>query len=109
MSKAICNTSPIVALSLIGQLQLLWELFDEVYVPKAVYREVARGRNKCFGVTNLQEAVDSGNVTICSVRNREIVNQLYGTLHYGEIEVVVGAKEPSPMLTFALSNPLSEL
>lgn len=37
--KAICNTSPIIGLSIIGHLELLWELFD-IYIPQEVYNEV---------------------------------------------------------------------
>lgn len=34
--KVICNTSPIIGLMSIGRLSLLWQLFDEVILPKAV-------------------------------------------------------------------------
>jgi predicted nucleic acid-binding protein len=37
--KAICNTSPIIGLSIIGHLELLWELFD-IYIPGEVYYEI---------------------------------------------------------------------
>jgi predicted nucleic acid-binding protein len=40
MKTIISNTSPIIALSMIGKLQLLWELFNRVYVPKAVLQEL---------------------------------------------------------------------
>ncbi len=39
MIKAISNTSPIIGLSMIGQLELLWGLFD-IYIPQEVYNEV---------------------------------------------------------------------
>ncbi|MDQ0220713.1 hypothetical protein [Peribacillus cavernae] len=41
MNSIITNTSPIIALSILGKLSLLWELFDKVYVPKAVLQELA--------------------------------------------------------------------
>lgn len=37
--KAICNTSPIIGLSIVGRIDLLWELFD-IYIPQEVYNEV---------------------------------------------------------------------
>jgi predicted nucleic acid-binding protein len=37
MAKAVCNASPIIGLITIGKLKLLWELFEEVYIPQAVY------------------------------------------------------------------------
>lgn len=39
--KVVVNATPLIALSLINQLELLNELFDEVLVPSTVYKEVA--------------------------------------------------------------------
>lgn len=45
--KAIVNATPLIALSLVGHLTLLRELFDEVIVPAAVYDEiVVKGRGR---------------------------------------------------------------
>ena len=38
--KVVINATPLIALSLINQLELLNELFDEVLVPPEVYQEV---------------------------------------------------------------------
>ena len=38
--KIVVNATPLIALSLINQLELLNQLFDEVIVPSAVYQEV---------------------------------------------------------------------
>lgn len=38
----VSNTSPIINLAAIGQLDLLRALYDEVLIPDAVYREIAR-------------------------------------------------------------------
>jgi predicted nucleic acid-binding protein len=46
MTKVICNASPIIGLIGINQLNLLWELFDEVLIPKAVYNEIIAGNRK---------------------------------------------------------------
>ncbi|WP_126428801.1 hypothetical protein [Brevibacillus marinus] len=48
MSKIISNSSPIVGLSILGKLSLLKELFDEVFIPEAVYQEIG------FGNTNAE-------------------------------------------------------
>ncbi len=50
MAKIICNSSPIIGFSLIGKLNLLWEIFDEVYIPEAVYQEVVSGNRTPSGV-----------------------------------------------------------
>lgn len=36
-----CNTSPLILLGKIGQLDLLWQLYDEVIIPTAVLDEIA--------------------------------------------------------------------
>ena len=38
--RVICNTSPIIGLLTIKRLELLEKLFDEIYIPEAVYREL---------------------------------------------------------------------
>jgi len=38
--KVVVNATSLIALSLLNQLELLNELFDEVFVPSAVYQEV---------------------------------------------------------------------
>lgn len=55
--KAICNTSPIIGLSIIGHLELLWELFD-IYIPQEVYNEVVNdGSDRAIGKHELRNAV----------------------------------------------------
>jgi predicted nucleic acid-binding protein len=39
MIKVMCNASPIIGLSILGKLNLLWEMF-EVFIPEEVYNEV---------------------------------------------------------------------
>jgi len=38
--NVVVNATPLIALSLVGQLSLLREMFDAVIVPHAVYEEV---------------------------------------------------------------------
>lgn len=41
LDRAVINAGPLVALSLAGRLDLLPALFNEFWIPEAVYREVA--------------------------------------------------------------------
>ena len=41
IERAVVNAGPLVALSLLGQLELLAALFSEVWVPQSVFNEVA--------------------------------------------------------------------
>jgi predicted nucleic acid-binding protein len=94
MARIVCNASPIIGLITIGKLSLLWELFDEVIIPHAVYAEVTCDRSSYpHHIIEIDEAVNSGKIKVFNVKNQEFIKQLYGKLHEGELEVVVGAKE----------------
>ena len=94
MVKVVCNASPIVGLIAIKSLKLLWELFDEVLIPEAVYNELTCSRNSYkHQIIEIEAAIDSGKIKVFNVKNQEIIKQFYGRLHAGELEVVVGAKE----------------
>jgi len=94
MIKVICNSSPIIGLSIIGKINLLWETFDKVIIPREVYREVVEANiYNNYGSKELEKAVNEGNIEIYNVKNKALVNDLYGKLHRGELEVIVAAKE----------------
>lgn len=91
--EIICNSSPIIGLSAINRLNLLWELFDKVIIPNEVYLEVQNAKTNRAGVEELKQAVQKNRIQIYHVKNCDLVNQLYGRLHTGELEVIVSAKE----------------
>lgn len=92
--RVICNTSPIIGLISINRLSLLWELFDEIIIPQAVYDELcADSVQHRSEIETIQQCVDNGQLSIYHVQNETAVKQLYGKLHFGELEVIVGAKE----------------
>lgn len=93
MSKVITNSTPIIGLSIIGKLHLLNELFETVYVPDAVYKEIVIDSTRKYGKEELHEAISSGIFQLYTVQNSEMVNKMYGKLHEGELEVIIGAKE----------------
>lgn len=51
-SKVVTNTSPLINLALINQLQLLEEQFDEVIVPEKVLDEVDEGKEGFESIKN---------------------------------------------------------
>ena len=92
--RVMCNASPVIGLLAINKLPLLWKLFDEVLIPETVYRELCADSQKHKNeITLIKEAVKLGNLSIYQVKNAEAVKALYGKLHFGELEVIVGAKE----------------
>jgi len=50
--KLICNTGPLVALSIIDQIDILRRLFEFVAVPEAVHREILEGGATNAGLSN---------------------------------------------------------
>lgn len=92
--KVICNTSPIIGLMSINCLSFLWQLFDEVFIPQAVERELcADSLEHPQEVEEIKKCISEGRFKVYQVQNEDIVKKLYGKLHYGELEVIVGAKE----------------
>lgn len=86
MRKVIINATPIIGLSIIGKLDLLNELFETVYVPEAVYKEIVFDSTRTYGKEELDEAISSGVFQLYKVQSGEMVNKMYGKLHEGELE-----------------------
>lgn len=94
MIRAVCDSSPIIGLSKIGKLDLLWTLFDEVMIPEAVFEEIVHGNIVQFtSAIELEKAVLEKKISVFTVENQSMVEQLQGRLHRGEVEVIIGAKE----------------
>lgn len=94
MIKVVSNASPVIALSLLERLDLLWELFEEVYIPEEVYCEVVSGKHESsWGSFELTGAVKENKVTIYKVKDTEFTKKYYGRLHTGELEVIAAARE----------------
>lgn len=94
MIRVVSNSSPIIGLSKLGKLDLLWQLFDEVFIPEAVFREIVYGNSiQSSGSQEFEKAVLNQTIKIYTVQNQTMVDQLQGRLHRGEVEVIVGARE----------------
>lgn len=92
MRKVIVNTTPLIALSHVGQLTLLQKLYGEIIIPRAVYQELSAKEDSIC-----KKQVDS---SLDWIRVENIENQMakamYKTqLHEGEVEVMILAKEKS--------------
>jgi len=72
--KAICNTGPIITLSMIDRIDILRHLFELIAVPEEVHKEILEG-----GATNAGLA----NVALGSAG--ENYSQMYALLKSGEI------------------------
>jgi len=56
VSQIVCNSGPLIALGLLGKMDILKSLFDGVFVPDAVQREIAQGGLKFLGWEDFQRA-----------------------------------------------------
>ena len=56
MSRIVCNSGPLIALGILGRLDILKSLFDEGLVPEAVQKEIAQGGIKLSGLEDFRRA-----------------------------------------------------
>ena len=90
MHKVVVNTTPLIALSHVEQLDILKELYGEIIIPEAVYKELSVKTDSVC-----KKAVDR---SLDWIRVEQIKNQMAKTmykthLHDGEVEVMILAKE----------------
>lgn len=46
MFKVVSNTTPIIALLKLNQLEILRKFYNQIYIPLAVYKEIEAGNKK---------------------------------------------------------------
>lgn len=85
----VVNTTPIIALALIGQLDLLRHLYGGVIIPPAVKAEVLAGGPGSIGVAELQGANWIRTVPMQDPRRADLLSDL----DRGEAEVIALAQE----------------
>jgi predicted nucleic acid-binding protein len=90
VSRIVCNSGPLIALGILGKLELLQSIFSEVLVPEAVQREIARGGVKLAGLENFQQAQW---IRIVSPKENDVL--LSALLDVGEAAVIALAREQS--------------
>ncbi len=85
----IVNTTPIIALVLIGELDLLQHLYGKVVIPPAVWTEVMAGGPSRVGTADLQKANWIQVVALQDPRRADLLSDL----DRGEAEVIALAQE----------------
>ncbi|OQX79434.1 MAG: hypothetical protein B6D64_04920 [Bacteroidetes bacterium 4484_276] len=89
----ISDSSPLISLAVVKKLDTLGKLYDEVFVPDAVFDEVIRA-DKPF--TKELELFLNGKTK--SVKNKMAVEMLSGDIGAGEAEAIVLALEQQPAI-----------
>lgn len=87
--RVVSNTTPIIALSLIGRLDLARDLYGEVLIPPAVHEEVMAGGANRAGSVELQRAHWFRTVPLTDPRHADLLVDL----DRGEAEAIALALE----------------
>ena len=86
MRKVIVNTTPLIALSHVRQLDILRKMYGEILIPQAVYQELSE-KQKSVCKKQVDNSLDW--IHIEKIRN-EMAKSMYKTqLHDGEVEVMM--------------------
>jgi predicted nucleic acid-binding protein len=92
--RAVVNSGPLVALSLLDQLDLLPALFSECWVPQAVFNEVAVAGIGKPGASALRSVAWQSRVRVCAAPDPLLVMELDA----GEAEVITLARQLAPCM-----------
>lgn len=88
MRKVISNATPLIALNKIGKLDLLRQVYKEIIIPYAVYEEVV------LDFDAPDDFVQKNNfINVMKIKNEEAKKLFVTSLHKGEVEVMILAKE----------------
>ena len=90
MRKVVVNTTPLIALSHVGQLDLLKRLYNEIIIPEAVYGELSV-KTESVCKKEVDRSLDW--IRVGKISN-QMAKDMYKTqLHEGEVEGMILAKE----------------
>ncbi len=82
----VSNTSPIINLAAIGQLDLLKKLYDTIFIPHAVYHEITVKGQGQIGALEIEK---SSWITVKQLLDKNLGEALKLELDEGEAEAIV--------------------
>lgn len=91
--KVVANASPLIALSMIEEFDLLKGLFNRLYIPEAVYQEVVVKGKERPGSEQTENAIANKWIERVSVKDRLAVMGMLSNLDEGEAESIILANE----------------
>jgi predicted nucleic acid-binding protein len=83
----VSNTSPISNLAIIEKLDLLFDQFSQVFIPRSVFEELSRMTNTTARNLVLQ-AVEAGWLVVRHAISADTISLLLASLHRGEAEAI---------------------
>lgn len=98
MRKVIVNSTPIIGLADIGQLDLLRQVYDQITIPQAVYDEII--------TPSIKGQVDENSdwIIVEQIRDTSQKRMYRAKLHAGEVEVMILAQEKNSELVILDDN-----
>ena len=94
IDRAVINAGPLVALAVLGRLELLPALFAECWIPQAVFDEVAVAGIGKPGATSLHSTEWQARVRVSPIPDPLLILELDA----GEAEVISLARHLSPCM-----------
>ncbi len=91
---AVSNTSPLMALSKIGYVVYLHEVFERVFISESVELEISKKNNEVWHAT--KEMIEKDFVEVKAVKNMSLVRVLNQELGIGESEAIALSMEIKP-------------
>lgn len=98
MDSVVSDSSTLIHLATIGRIALLKELFGQVMVPPAVWREVVDQGGGRAGAVEVEQAHQAGWIEVTAPENASLVRLLRRDLDDGESEVLALAVEQESSL-----------
>lgn len=86
----ISDTSPIINLAIIGQLDLIPKLYKQIIIPKAVFDEIVKNGEDLPSSLEIKNALW---VSVGTCQNESLLSKLLKELDQGEAEAIVLALE----------------
>ena len=80
----VSDTSCLILLSKIGKLDLLKQLYSEIFIPEAVYDEIIAKKDSATLLVNTSDWI-----RVCKITDRQRLDSFPGVLHLGEREAML--------------------
>lgn len=91
--NAVSDAGPLISLAKVGQFDLLRRLFGQIYIPTAVYHEVAVAGKNRPGAVEVKVAAQEGWIKVVTVQRSAAAVLLKVDLDDGEAESLILANE----------------
>ena len=88
MPRIVSNTTPLISLMKISQIEILKKIYSEIVIPEAVYKEIEAGKHKEF----YRDLSKIDWIKIQSIKDKHSIDYFLD-LDVGEAEAIILATE----------------